>query len=145
MLRWLFRLFFKPASLQAERRQYGVPGDTKQGERVRSKAEKYIANYFFDNNIKYVYEKELRLEPGVVLSPDFYLTDYGVYVEYWGLLDKQFYRREMAYKMKHYRRHGIRYISLYEDNMLNLNYHFRKRFKKCTGVELKTRFYKWRD
>lgn len=44
---------------------------TKNGERVRSKSEKILADNFSDKRIEYVYEARLRLEDGTVFYPDF--------------------------------------------------------------------------
>ena len=59
---------------------YGKRSRSLKGEWVKSRAEKLIADYFFRNGIAYQYEKSR-----VGLKPDFYLTEFGIYVEYWGL------------------------------------------------------------
>ncbi|MDH5690287.1 MAG: hypothetical protein OEY81_02510 [Candidatus Bathyarchaeota archaeon] len=62
-----------------------------KGEEVKSIAERRIADYFVKNNINYVYEQEARSKGRLfnyrISSPDFYLPDYDVYVEYWGLVN----------------------------------------------------------
>ena len=126
--------------------EFGIKSITKKGENVRSKGEKYIADYFFDNNINYEYEKRIEVSfwifRKIIAKLDFFLNDYGVYVEYWGLLENSDYRKIMAFKMNIYRRYSIKYISLYPDNLKNLNYIFKKRFKELTGkeIEVKKRF-----
>jgi DNA helicase-4 len=58
---------------------------------VKSIGERRIADYFERNNIRYVYEKEARTNAlffsSKISNPDFYLPDYDVYVEYWGLVN----------------------------------------------------------
>ena len=130
-------------------KEFGVKSITKKDEQVRSKAEKYIADYFFANNINYEYEKPFAtgfwIFKGKVIKPDFYLIDYDVYVEYWGLLNDQNYRHIMGFKMNMYRKHRLKVISLYPNNLKNLNYYFTKRFKEVTGTSIKTNYYKWRE
>ena len=99
-----------------------------KGEWVRSKGECVIANYFYGHNINYKYERPAYTDDFWLFSeeisrPDFYLPDYKVFVEYWGLMDaKEYktriaYRRGMAYKMEQYNLNNIRFISLYPNNI----------------------------
>lgn len=133
------------ATLRPKRR-YGVASVTLRGENVKSIGERRIADYFQRNNIKYVYEHEARGK-GLffdykISNPDFYLPDYGVYVEYWGLVDaddnwtRTRYVRDMKRKMAIYHRNNIKFISLYPRNLENLDWIFRTKFRKVTGYEL---------
>lgn len=125
------------------RKQYGTHSVTKLGVQVRSHAEELIANYFDSISLRYQYEKEIRTGIWIftekVSCPDFYLPDYDVYVEYWGMLsvennyDRKKYERSMKYKMARYHDLGIKFISIYPDNMKNLDWVFRKKFKQVTG------------
>ena len=128
------------------KQEYGVKSVTSKGEQVKSKAEKRIADYFMKNNINYVYEKEARRK-GLIFSseisnPDFYLPDYDVYIEYWGLVNadddwtRKQYVRNMKRKMAIYYKNNIKFISIYPRNMNNLDWIFRKKFKKVTGYEI---------
>jgi hypothetical protein len=67
---------------------YGALVTTQLGETVRSNSERTIADYFLQNNVRYVYEQDAidGRNHRRISRPDFYLPDYGVYVEYWGLL-----------------------------------------------------------
>ena len=138
------------SSLESEPEpKYGVKSITQKGEEVRSFAEKRIADYFTRNNINYVYEKgtivssrrgwKLRYH---VRAPDFYLPDYDVYVEYWGLVDadnkrtRERYVQNMKKKMAIYYRNNIKLISIYPRNLENLDWIFRKKFEEVTGFEL---------
>ena len=62
---------------------------TLQGERVKSFGELYIANFLFLNNVEYVYEKEYPIDTRTMeygqYYPDFYLPEYDIYVEYFGI------------------------------------------------------------
>jgi DNA helicase IV len=128
------------------RKQYGSQRTTKLGVQVRSRAEEQIADYFDSIGLCYQYEQEI--ETGIwifkekVSAPDFYLPDYDVYVEYWGMVnvendyDRNKYQRAMKYKMARYYDLGIKFVSIYPDNMKNLDWVFRKKFQKVTGIDL---------
>jgi len=128
------------------KREYGVKSVTAKGEGVRSIAERRIADYFEKNNIKYVYEQEVKgrflFFDYKISSPDFYLPDYDVYVEYWGLVNaddswtRAQYVRNMKRKMAIYYQNKIKFISIYPANLENLDWIFRRKFKKVTGFEL---------
>ena len=125
---------------------HGITSVTHNGEEVKSKAERHIANYFTSQGIRYLYEKEARSQ-GIMSSkhisnPDFYLLDHDVYVEYWGLVDaedkkvRDNYVRTMKWKMSQYYDNGIKFVSIYPKNMDNLDWIFRKKFSDVTGYQL---------
>jgi DNA helicase IV len=58
--------------------------DTIQGERVKSVEELTIANFLYLNGIEYEYEKRYPCE-GIPYRPDFYLTDYNIWLEHFGV------------------------------------------------------------
>lgn len=128
--------------------QYGLECRTLAGEKVKSRAEKTIADYLFQNKIRYEYEKTSKayflIFSEKISKPDFYLNDYDVYVEYWGLLDvddrkvRSRYTHEMRWKMAQYHKHKIKFISLYESNLENLDWIFRKKLLELTGKSLPT-------
>lgn len=59
------------------------------GEKVRSVEEVMIANFLYLNGIKYVYEKKYPHPTGDqqrrAYKPDFYLEDYDIYLEHFGI------------------------------------------------------------
>jgi hypothetical protein len=124
-------------------KEYGTRGMTRLGVNVRNQAEQTLGEYFEKNNIRYEYER--RIETGIwiftekVSAPDFYLPDYDVYVEYWGMLDvdderkRGQYERTMKYKMARYYDLGIKFISIYPRDMKNLDWVFRNKLKQATG------------
>ncbi len=136
---WAFSEESKPE------REYGVRSVTAKGQEVRSIAERRIADYFEKNNIKYVYEREAKGKflffESTIGTPDFYLPDYDVYVEYWGLVDaddsrtRTRYIKNMKRKMAIYHENNIKFISIYPRNLGNLDWIFRKKFKTVTGSE----------
>ncbi len=62
---------------------------TLKGERVKSFGELYIANWLFKNGIEYGYEVNYEFDVAnsdfSQYQPDFYLSEYGVYIEYYGI------------------------------------------------------------
>jgi hypothetical protein len=136
----LLSLFLPPP------KQYGTLSVTIRGEQVKSHAEQKIADFLSRNGIRYEYERPIEVGIWIfneeLCRPDFYLPDYDVYIEYWGMMDvddcrkRLEYRRSMAWKMKQYRRYNIKYISIYPDNLKKLDWVLRKRFKEATGQDL---------
>ena len=68
------------------------PPVTLKGDSVRSYGEMDIGNFLFKNGIAYEYEKEYKVdtrsEERFQYYPDFYLPDYGYYIEYFGINEK---------------------------------------------------------
>jgi hypothetical protein len=104
------------------RKEYGRPSVTLRGEVVRSHSEKVIADWFFRRGIRYAYERPVFDPRGHRVGvPDFYLPDYGVYVEYWGLVGAdRGYDKRMARKTERYLRNGVRLVSLYPGDLRDL-------------------------
>ena len=104
------------------RRQYGRPSVTLRGEEVRSKAEKVIADWLYQHGVRYSYEHPAFDAWGSCVGvPDFYLPDFGVYVEYWGLVGAdRGYARKMERKKERYLRSGVRVVSLYPRDLRDL-------------------------
>lgn len=65
------------------------PPTTLKGEKVKSYGEMDIANFLFRNGIAYEYEREYevdtRTEEHAQYYPDFYLPEYQIYLEYFGI------------------------------------------------------------
>jgi len=121
-----------------EPEKFGVESITERGETVRSIAEKLIADYFHEHRVEYEYEPDVSS----VGRADFYLPEYDVYVEYWGLIDaddellRRRYVRSMKQKMASYYRNDLKFISIYPRNMDNLDWIFRTKFRDATGFDL---------
>jgi len=58
--------------------------DTMQGEKVKSVEELIIANFLYLNSIEYEYEKPYPYS-NTMYRPDFYLKDYDIYIEHFGV------------------------------------------------------------
>jgi len=115
-----------------------------------SKAEKSVAEYFDKKNVKYIFHPKIKI-PKVylkyfnipfkndILHPDFFLPEYNVYVEYWGLIDDPRYKeRSYDYKKRKYKENLIECIDLYPKNLENLDHNFTQKlmqlFKNRQGI-----------
>ena len=131
-------------SYEYAEKEYGVRSITLKGETVKSKKEKIIADYLYQNKIRYEYEAPAYTRGRrrrLIGYPDFLLPDYDVYVEFWGMVnvddhvDRERYVKHMKWKMAQYHRNGIKFISLYQSNLDNLDWVFRAKLKEATGIE----------
>jgi len=76
------------------------------GDRVKSRAELIIANWLFYRGIEFIYEKRTPTKERVV--SDFYLTQSGIYIEFWGLETSQYLKRKKEKRLSQCI-HGISY------------------------------------
>ena len=102
---------------------------TEKGERVRSKSEKILADYFFRKGILYKYEKPLVLAGYGTVYPDFTFFSKKlrkeIYWEHEGMMDKAEYVGSAVKKINSYQLNGIfpgeRLILTYETEQETLN------------------------
>ena len=81
--------------------------ENKAGRPVRSRLEKCCAEFLAERNIKFIYEPLLLLS-GKQYRPDFYLPDYGLFIEICGFTHMPFYRDRVELKQKVYTAQGLR-------------------------------------
>lgn len=100
-----------------------------------SKAEEKIAKYLERKNIKFFLHPVIKLPKNfwffqipfinVKIRPDFFLPEYNIYVEYWGLInDPEYKKRNFDFKKKIYKNNRVDFISLYPKNLNNLDWNF---------------------
>ena len=102
---------------------------TEKGERVRSKSEKILADYFYRNGIEYKYECPLYLDGVGTIYPDFTflspITGQEIYWEHSGKVDDPVYARKLVKKIQAYENNGIfpgeKLILTYETEQTILN------------------------
>lgn len=82
------------------------------GTLVQSKGERRIAEWLSANGVAYRYDERFRIIDGYAIRPDFYLPEYDVYIEYWGM-DTTDYKIGMLKKQKLYQETGKRLVSIY--------------------------------
>ncbi len=92
--------------------QEGIPLIlTERGERVRSKSEKIMADYFYRKGIEYKYERPIYLKGLGTVYPDFTFftkrVDGEMYWEHCGMVDSPEYARNMVRKIELYEKNGI--------------------------------------
>lgn len=93
---------------------------TVDGTLVQSDGERRIAEWLVAHKIAYRYDARLRLIEGFQIRPDFYLPEYDVYIEYWGM-DTPRYKAGMYLKQDLYMHAGKKLISLYPDDRTRLD------------------------
>lgn len=102
---------------------------TERGERVRSKSEKIMADYFYRNGIEYKYECPLYLKGIGIVYPDFTFlskkTEKEIYWEHNGKMDDPDYAKKAIRKIQTYENNNIypgeRLILTYETSQTILN------------------------
>ena len=101
---------------------------TLKNEKVKSLEETKIANFLFLNGINYEYEKQYAHDGGdpfrKAYKPDFYLTDYDIYLEHFGIssnftvpwlppIEEQKYLDEIRWKRELHKLYGTKLIETY--------------------------------
>lgn len=107
------------------RRKYPAEYRCENGTYVRSISELCIANWLYTNNIRFEYERTVFFEKTQKQAhSDFYLPEYDVHIEFWGMLNDPSYERYKLWKETNYTENNIRYISLYYTDLKNLRDRF---------------------
>ncbi|NTV15699.1 MAG: HEAT repeat domain-containing protein [Desulfobulbaceae bacterium] len=84
----------------------------KDGTWVQSDGERLICEALNGEGIRYRYDERFRILDGYAIRPDFYLPEFDVYIEYWGM-DTADYKIGMLKKQQLYQQQGKRLVSLY--------------------------------
>jgi len=87
----------------------------KDGTWVQSDGERRICEVLEAEQVRYRYDERFRILDGYAIRPDFYLPEFDVYIEYWGM-DTADYKIGMLKKQQLYQQQGKRLISLYPDD-----------------------------
>ena len=87
----------------------------KDGTWVQSVGERLIAEILAAEKIRYRYDERFRILDGYAIRPDFYLPEFDVYIEYWGMTTAD-YKIGMLKKQQLYQQQGKRLISLYPED-----------------------------
>ena len=133
------------------------PPITLRQESVKSYGEMDIANFLYKNNIQYEYEKAYEIDTNDEeygqYYPDFYLPEYGIYIEYFGINKRgqvpsyfkgrhgmsatEVYKQSMDWKRKIHRTNHTKLIECFSyekfDDILldNLKSHLQNNGVKC--------------
>jgi len=97
-----------------------------KGDLVKSFGELYIANWLFSMGIEYQYEARYQHKVSCLdfmqYQPDFYLPEYGIYIEYYGIdevgntasyIDKEQYHAAMQWKRSIHQQHQTTLVELF--------------------------------
>ena len=101
---------------------------TLQNEQVKSLEEVSIANFLFLNGVKYEYERTYPFESADpehrAYKPDFYLPDYNIYIEHFGIdrhgnlpwlspVEEEKYKDGMNWKRAFHKQNGTKLLETY--------------------------------
>ena len=78
---------------------------------VQSQGEKRIGDWLSQNKIEYIYDERYRIAGDLSIRPDFYLPEFDLYIEYWGMQEQDYLARKREKKFL-YQRAGKKLISL---------------------------------
>jgi len=106
---------------------------TMRGVWVRSRGEYMIDNWFAEHGIVTYYERAIYLE-SIRIIPDWYIPSLKIYVEFLGLKGDATYDKIWKLKEQSYKRHGVKYITLDEQDLVDLD---RSIPKKLPELKLK--------
>ena len=117
---------------------------TLQGESVKSYEELKIANWLYQNSIEYKYEPEYEHETATDgrrdYQPDFFLPEYDIYIEHFGVrrekgaehdmnkwrtapyIDREKYLEDIEWKRKTHAKYGTHLIETYSDELRDANW-----------------------
>lgn len=106
----------------------GAERQTLKNERVKSLEEVQIANFLFLHGVNYEYERQYPFETGDEqhrsYHPDFYLPDYDIYIEHFGVnrdgklpwlspIEEKKYIEGMVWKRSVHKEHGTTLLETY--------------------------------
>ncbi|MBN1671699.1 MAG: HEAT repeat domain-containing protein [Kiritimatiellae bacterium] len=106
----------------------------RDGTFVQSDGERRIAESLAKHGIRYRYDERIRIIDGYAVRPDFYLPEFDVYIEYWGM-DTADYRIGMLKKQKLYQQQGKRLISLYRKDKPRLEESLAKKLAQHMRID----------
>lgn len=124
------------------RRVYPMTFRCKDGHYVRSKSEKFIDNYFFENQIIHVYEQRVvNPKNEETYYPDFFLPydgkltgpTKGIYIEFFGLEDNEKYMATEKKKLAFYEASGFDVIVVRERNISNVDEYLEDEIRKINN------------
>jgi hypothetical protein len=88
---------------------------SRDGSWVQSEGERLICEALAAEGISYRYDERFRILDGYAIRPDFYLPEFDVYIEFWGMVTAE-YKIGMLKKQQLYQQQGKKLISLYPED-----------------------------
>lgn len=111
---------------------------TKNDLKVQSQGEKLIAEFLDDCKIGYDYDEQITLKGNEKnkrghdtswCRPDFYLTEFHIIIEYWGLKGTKDYDKHSEEKKRLYKEANQRFISITPSDLSNIEEILTKKLK----------------
>lgn len=96
---------------------------------VQSQGERRIGDFLAAEGIKYIYDERYRIAADAVVRPDFYLPEFDLYIEYWGM-DTDEYLDRRKEKQLLYQRAGKKLISLTPEDLPRLEETLREKLSR---------------
>jgi hypothetical protein len=115
-------LFKINQSLEIESECSTIPGKylTDDGHWVRSQGELIIDNWLYRNGIIHAYEHRIQRGRDFKKS-DFYLQQYDLVIEYWGLAGNDKYEISKRDKINFYNSNKVKFLELYPQDIYMLS------------------------
>lgn len=122
---------------QDPRSQWPKDYRTDDGHYVRSMSELVIDNWLYHHQHRHEYERSVFMPTAnkAILS-DFYLPDYNVYIEFWGLESDAKYTAYKERKVMLYQENALQLISLSKDDIKQLNDILPDKIQRYKGIGL---------
>jgi hypothetical protein len=102
----------------------------KDGSWVQSEGERLVCEALSAECIRYRYDERFRILDGYAIRPDFYLPEFDVYIEYWGM-ETADYKIGMLKKQQLYQQQGKRLISLYPTDKPRIREILMDKMRRC--------------
>ncbi len=91
---------------------------TSDGHMVRSRGEAIIDGMLYERRIVHAYERLVPVEQ--TLYCDFYLPEFDLYIEFWGMESNLKYKARKEKKLEIYRQNELRLIEIKDEHINNL-------------------------
>jgi hypothetical protein len=94
----------------------------ERGDRFHSTLEMLVADYLYEKNIRYKTQDYIKFSNGKSIYPDFYLKDFNLYIEVFGMSEVPFYIQNMNKKIKLYEENNLNFLSIFYNNFKENNW-----------------------
>lgn len=91
---------------------------TSDGHMVRSRGEAMIDGLLYEHRIVHAYERLVPIEEAMYC--DFFLPEYNLYIEFWGMESNPKYKTRKERKLDLYRQNGLKLIEIKDEHINNL-------------------------
>lgn len=88
------------------------------GHMVRSRGEAMIDGLLYENRIVHAYERLVPIEQ--TMYCDFFLPEFNLYIEFWGMESNPKYKARKEKKLDMYRQNGLKLIEVKDEHINNL-------------------------